>query len=166
MFRHFHEQGDFGPSRFFEKGNLKYVILDLLKDSPSHGYEIIRKLEEVSHGFYSPSAGSVYPTLQLLEDMGYVKATEQDGKKVYAITDEGKKYLQEHEETIHKIKEHVHGWWGASGLHEEFRDMMHEFRGLARELVGKGRRIQPEKISRIKEILVKAKTDIAQVLKE
>ena len=53
----------------FEKGDLKYVILDLLKDEPSHGYEVIRKLEERSRGFYSPSPGSVYPTLQLLEDM-------------------------------------------------------------------------------------------------
>ena len=166
MFRHFHGHGDFGPSRFFEKGNLKYVILDLIKDNPSHGYEIIRKLEESSHGFYSPSAGSVYPTLQLLEDMGYIKAAEQEGKKVYAITDEGKKYLQEHEETVHNIKEHIHGRWGASGLHEEFHDIIHEFRGLARELVTKGRRIEPEKMEKIKVILRKAKQDIEAVIKE
>ena len=52
-----------GPrrGRMFEKGDLKYVILDLLKDEPSHGYEIIRRLEERSRGFYSPSPGSVYP---------------------------------------------------------------------------------------------------------
>ena len=68
--------------RLFEKGDLKYVILDLLKDKPSHGYEIIRALEERFHGFYSPSAGSIYPTLQLLEDMGHVKSSEADGKKV------------------------------------------------------------------------------------
>ena len=52
--------------RFFEKGDLKYVILNLLKDKPSHGYEIIRAMEELFHGLYTPSAGSVYPTLQML----------------------------------------------------------------------------------------------------
>ena len=76
-------------AHLFERGHLKYVILDLLKDKPAHGYEIIKALEERFHGFYSPSAGSVYPTLQLLEDMGYVKSSDQDGKKVYTITAEG-----------------------------------------------------------------------------
>ncbi len=86
----------FGPrrGRVFEKGDLKYVILDLLKDKPSHGYEVIRALEERSRGFYSPSPGSVYPTLQLLEDLGYVSATQRDGKKVYEITDEGRQALR------------------------------------------------------------------------
>ena len=82
-------------SRMFEKGDLKYVVLDLLKDKPSHGYEIIRAMEERFMGFYTPSAGSIYPTLQLLEDMGYVKALEQDGKKVYSITEEGKSFLKQ-----------------------------------------------------------------------
>jgi DNA-binding PadR family transcriptional regulator len=69
MFRHFFEfEGHgHGHARFFEKGDLKYVILDLLKDKPRHGYEIIRALEDRFHGF-TPSAGSVYPTLQLLDD--------------------------------------------------------------------------------------------------
>lgn len=57
-------------SCLFQKSDVKYVILDLLNEKPSHGYEIMRALEERSHGFYSPSAVSVYPTLQLLEDMG------------------------------------------------------------------------------------------------
>src|SRR3712207_9183084 len=77
------------------KGDLKYVILDLLQDRPAHGYELIRALEERFRGFYSPSPGSVYPTLQLLEDMGYVSATQRDGKKVYSITDEGREFLKQ-----------------------------------------------------------------------
>jgi hypothetical protein len=80
-----------GPrrGRMFERGDLKYVILDLLEDGPSHGYAVIRNLEERSRGFYSPSPGTVYPTLQLLEDMGHVTSTQQDGKKIYAITTSG-----------------------------------------------------------------------------
>ena len=104
MFRN-HFFGFENHSRLFEKGDLKYVILDLLKDKPSHGYEIIKALENRFHGFYSPSAGTVYPTLQLLEDMGYVKSSEQDGKKVYTITDEGRNFLNERHETMDKIKE-------------------------------------------------------------
>ena len=60
-----------GPWResSFQKGDLKYVILDLIKDKPRHGYEIIRELEEMSHGLYTPSPGAVYPTLQMLEEL-------------------------------------------------------------------------------------------------
>jgi len=109
MFRR-HFEGFDRRYRFFGKGDLKYVILDLLKDKPSHGYEIIRDLEDRFHGLYSPSAGSVYPTLQLLEDLDYVKAAEQDGKKVYTITESGLKFLKESEETVGRIKGHMHDW--------------------------------------------------------
>ena len=118
-------------SRLFEKGDLKYVILDILKDKPSHGYEIIRGLEERFHGFYTPSAGSVYPTLQLLEDMGYVSSSERDGKRTYSITDEGRRFLSDREEIVDKIKSHMRDWWG-SGSREEFGETMHELRQLGR----------------------------------
>jgi DNA-binding PadR family transcriptional regulator len=170
MFRHFHVHGDVsresGPARFFEKGDLKYVILDLLKDQPAHGYEIIRRIEDSFNGFYSPSAGSVYPTLQLLEDMGYITSAEQDGKKVYTITEEGKKFLQERAETINKIKDHMHGWWMGPGHREDFRNMMHEFRGLVRDLVWKSRTLEPEKMEKVKDILQKARQDIEAVIKK
>src|SRR4030042_1692422 len=86
-----------GPWRAspFHRGNLKYVILDLIKDKPRHGYEIIRLLEERSHGFYTPSPGAVYPTLQFLEETGYVEAAQHDGKRIYSITDEGRRFLTE-----------------------------------------------------------------------
>jgi DNA-binding PadR family transcriptional regulator len=91
MFRDriFHEERFFRGSRrgtSFQRGDLKYVILDLLKDKPRHGYDIIRELEERSYGFYKPSPGVIYPTLQMLEEMGYASSTEQEGKKVYSIT--------------------------------------------------------------------------------
>ena len=91
----------------FQKGDLKYVILDLIKDKPRYGYEIIRILEERSHGFYAPSPGAVYPTLQLLEEMGYITATQQDGKKVYTITEEGRLFLDTREEFAEGIKKHM-----------------------------------------------------------
>ena len=68
--------------QMFERGDLKYVILEQLKDKPAHGYELIKALEERFGGFYAPSPGAVYPTLQMLEDMGYVSSVQQDGRKV------------------------------------------------------------------------------------
>jgi DNA-binding PadR family transcriptional regulator len=152
-------------SRLFEKGDLKYVILDLLKDKPSHGYEIIRALEERFHGMYSPSAGSIYPTLQLLEDMGYVKSAEQDGKKVYTITDEGKKFLSEREETMDKIRGHMREWWGSSNR-EEMRDTMREWRDVARLYASKAHGLSPEKMTKIKGIITQACRDIEKTLSE
>ncbi len=152
-------------SRLFEKGDLKYVILDLLKDKPAHGYEIIRALEERFHGFYSPSAGSVYPTLQLLEDMGYVKSSEQDGKKVYTITDEGRKFLKEREETIDKIKDHMQNWWGSRNR-EEFRETFHEFADLGRLMGRKASQIDPDKWTKIREIVTKACRDIETIINQ
>ena len=77
----------------FSRGDLKYVVLSLIKDKPRYGYEVIKALEDKSHGFYAPSPGVVYPTLQMLEEMGYASSTERDGKKVYTITEEGSKFL-------------------------------------------------------------------------
>ena len=88
--------GPFRRGRVFEQGDLKYVILKLLAEKPRHGYEIIKELEEQFGGAYSPSAGTVYPTLTLLEDLGYASVIpEEGGKKVYSITPEGQKYLEE-----------------------------------------------------------------------
>jgi DNA-binding PadR family transcriptional regulator len=161
--RHFSDFG--GHMRFFEKGDLKYVILDLLKDKPSHGYEIIRALEEHFQGFYSPSAGSVYPTLQLLEDLGYVKSLEQDGKKIYTITDEGKRFLEEHKETTNRIKTHMHGWCG-TGERMEFMGNMREFHDMVRNIGRKAQRMDREKLNKIKEIITKACHDIETVVEE
>src|SRR2546422_7733206 len=70
--------GGRGPRRrkWFEAGDMKYVILKLLRDKPRHGYEVMKELEERMHGCYSPSPGTVYPTLQWLEDEGLVRAKD------------------------------------------------------------------------------------------
>ena len=93
--------------KFFDRGDLKFVILRLLKAKPMHGYEVMRALEEESGGCYRASAGSVYPTLQMLEDQGYVRALDQDGKKVYEITDAGRKHLDANSDVVDEISERV-----------------------------------------------------------
>ncbi|HKW41813.1 MAG TPA: PadR family transcriptional regulator [Gemmatimonadales bacterium] len=86
---------------------MKYVILKLLKDKPRHGYEVMKELEDQLHGCYSPSPGTVYPTLQWLEDEGLVLAQDVDGKKVYEITDAGRKFLDEHRDVVDDIFDRV-----------------------------------------------------------
>lgn len=102
------ERGRGGRRRqWFEAGDMKYVILKLLKDKPRHGYEVMKELEERMHGCYSPSPGTVYPTLQWLEDEGLVLAKDVDGKKVYEITDEGRRFLEEHRDVVEDIFDRV-----------------------------------------------------------
>jgi DNA-binding PadR family transcriptional regulator len=83
-------------SPMFGRGDLKFALLELLTDQPQHGYEMIKALEERSGGFYTPSAGAIYPTLQMMEDIGWATSQTVAGKKVYTLTEAGKQALQEH----------------------------------------------------------------------
>lgn len=80
---------------FFKKGNLQFVILKMLKEESKHGYQIIKDLEAQFKGFYSPSPGSVYPILQMLEDRDFVSISQDGKKKIYTITEEGNAFLNE-----------------------------------------------------------------------
>ena len=81
----------FGRGRHrVRRGDVRSAILALLDDRPMHGYEMIQELEERTGGRWTPRAGSIYPTLQLLEDEGLVTAEEVEGRKVYSLTDSGK----------------------------------------------------------------------------
>ena len=99
--------GPFGPggegSRFFGRGDIKFALLELLQERPMHGYEMMKALEEKSGGFYTPSAGSIYPTLQMLEDRGFVTVQEVEGKKVYSITDAGRGLLSERQKNTEEF---------------------------------------------------------------
>ncbi|MFQ5551751.1 MAG: helix-turn-helix transcriptional regulator [Gemmatimonadales bacterium] len=86
---------------------MKYVILELLKGKPMHGYEVMKALEEQTCGCYSPSPGTVYPTLQWLEDEGLVELEVKDGKKVYSVTDSGRDFLDENRSTVKDIFDRV-----------------------------------------------------------
>ena len=155
----------FGQGRVFGKGDLKYVILDLLQDRPAHGYEVIRALEERFRGFYSPSPGSVYPTLQLLEDLGYVRSDQQNGKKVYSITDEGRKFLEENRQSVDDIWGRAGEGWDP-GLAAEMREIGREVKGIGRMFGSEMRagRIDREKLRRIREVVVHAAREIEAIL--
>ena len=93
--------------QWFEPGDMKYVILKLLREKPMHGYEVMKELEQHTRGCYKPSPGTVYPTLQWLEDEGLVSSEDAAGKKVYSITDAGLEFLEENKGTVEDIFDRV-----------------------------------------------------------
>jgi DNA-binding PadR family transcriptional regulator len=154
--------------RLFHRGDMKYVILDLIQDKPSHGYEISLALEERSHGMYSPSAGSIYPVLQLLEDMGYVTSLTTEGKRVYTITDAGKKFLEDQQETIETIRGRFRRWWGPENREyvQDVRTTMHYARSINQLVRQIAVRRDPAKLTRVNAILDKTLKDIEEIHQE
>jgi len=93
----------FGRQRFFEAGEIRLAILSLLADGPKHGYQLMKEMEERSGGMYRASAGSIYPTLQQLEDEGLVRAETVGGRRVYHLTEEGLRELEADPEAVRSI---------------------------------------------------------------
>lgn len=99
-------RGGRGGGRLFSHGGLRMVLLHLIAQQPRHGYELIKAIEESVNGTYSPSAGVVYPTLTLLDEMGYIRVQEGTGesqRKSYEITDAGREYLAENEAAVTEL---------------------------------------------------------------
>jgi DNA-binding PadR family transcriptional regulator len=92
-----------GRERFFEGGHLQLVILQLIAEKPSYGYEIIKTIEERLSGGYAPSPGVVYPTLTLLEEEGLAASSTEGNKKLYTATEAGKEYLKANSATVKAI---------------------------------------------------------------
>ena len=105
-----HGRGRRGRRRMFDSGELRLVLLKLIADQPRHGYDLIRAIEEMTHGAYAPSPGVVYPTLTMLQDMGLIEETKGEGaRKAFAVTDEGRAHLAEKEEEIAALFERLEG---------------------------------------------------------
>ncbi len=149
----------------FQKGDLKYVILELIKDTPRHGYDIIRVLEEQSHGFYKPSPGVIYPTLQMLEEMGYTSSDEQEGKKTYSITEDGLKFLAKKKNIADGVKTQMKHRWSIKNIGKMVM-VMKEYHALE-SLLSRGIRGQDtDKMQRIRDVLIQAYDNIESILEE
>jgi DNA-binding PadR family transcriptional regulator len=156
-----------GMGRMFEQGDLKYVILRLLEEKPRHGYEIIKELEDRFGGAYSPSPGTVYPTLTMLEDLGYAKVSpDEGGRKVYGITPEGSAYLKEHSTTVDTIFERI-GKFMEGFLDTPMMEVNNAFRRVAKSAYGFASKNVNEaaKLQRVKEILDRASAELEQLEK-
>ncbi|MEO3946384.1 PadR family transcriptional regulator [Gorillibacterium sp. CAU 1737] len=125
-----------GRQRFFGRGEFKFALLELLNGSSMHGYQLIKAMEESTGGLYTPSPGSVYPNLQFLEETNLIVSEEEDGKKLYSITEEGRRYLQENRRPFPSRGEghgeHRHGERppGGHGGKRELRELMHEWQDV------------------------------------
>ena len=159
--------GPFRGGRMFEQGDLKYVILQLLDEKPRHGYEIIKALEERFGGMYSPSAGTVYPTLTLLEDLGYASvAVEDGGKKIYSITDEGRAYLAQNRSAVDDIFERI-AELGSTFLSDAVMDLNRGIRDIAQATYKGAPRVFRDKdaVAKIKEALDRAAREIDEIVR-
>jgi DNA-binding PadR family transcriptional regulator len=96
--------------RMFEGGQLRLVLLKLIADEPRHGYELIKAIEDLTEGEYAPSPGVVYPTLTMLEDIGFIaERKSKDSKKIYEATEEGRTHLEENEDEVDDLFERLEG---------------------------------------------------------
>ena len=160
--RRFHRQA---REDSFQKGDLKYVILDLLKDKPRHGYEIIRELEDRSHGTYKPSPGAIYPTLQMFEDMGYTYSTERDGKKIYTITEQGIEFLAERKDSADEVRSHMKRRWSFKNMGKMVM-VMKEYHALEHILSRSFRHLDADQTQRIRKILINTQNEIENIISE
>lgn len=153
--------------QFFEAGEVKYVILRLLQEKPRHGYEIMKALEARMGGWYTPSPGTVYPTLQLLEDQGYVRGVESEGKKVYHITPDGEAFLYEHREftddIFDRVREMVGGF--ASGGMGDLNALFARLASVAYRTAWQRGPASPL-VARMAEVLKKAAAEVEEIAKE
>jgi DNA-binding PadR family transcriptional regulator len=124
----------------FKHGALRLYLLKLLDEQPRHGYEVISLLEDRFLGFYSPSAGTVYPRLARLEVDGLVEHEESNGRKVYRLTDAGRAELARQTEALHTLEEDLTRSVTElardvrSQVHASVRDLRAELKQAAREV--------------------------------
>ena len=155
-------KGHGGPRRgFFRQGEVRLALLSLLDDGPAHGYELMKRLEERSGGMYKASAGTVYPVLQQLEDEGLVRAQEEDGKKVYHLTDAGRDELKLHQEAIDRIWKRAGGWkeWGVH-MGPESAEIWSTWGRLTKSAFKAAARADLDETEKIREILERARKEL------
>jgi DNA-binding PadR family transcriptional regulator len=148
-----------GQGRFFGSGEVRLAVLSMLGEAPMHGYELMKRLEERSGGIYRASAGTIYPTLQQLEDEGLVISDTQDGKKVYRLTDAGRQELDRNSDAVRAIWRRAQRW---QDWRNAFDPDAAEIRGPAERLVKEafravaGEFATHERLERVREILIRA----------
>jgi DNA-binding PadR family transcriptional regulator len=152
--------GRFG-GRMFGSGDLRLLLLSLIEQQPRHGYELIRTIEEMFDGQYSPSPGAIYPTLTMLEEQGFARVdSETGGKKLYVITPEGEAFLAENRDALQALTMRL-GMMARSmarmSAPQLIRNAMHELRHA---LLAHHRGWDAQETARVVGILAKAAADI------
>jgi DNA-binding PadR family transcriptional regulator len=157
--------------RMLAQGDLRLIALSFIAQAPRHGYEIIKLLEEKTADWYSPSPGIVYPTLTYLEEAGYVTAAAEGSKKLYAITPEGRAYLEANRDLVDTvldrlaaIGERVNRWRrserGERGNRRTLPPLVEAAFDHLRETVSKRLEGDAEAEARLVEILARTDADL------
>jgi DNA-binding PadR family transcriptional regulator len=179
-----HGGAEFRMGRKFAAADLQLVILALLAEKPSHGYELIKALEERSRGFYSPSPGMIYPALAYLEEVGYATAEAEGSRKLYHVTDAGRKYLEEKRSIVERMlneldqigermermrRAYDQGGWGSDeeeddeGTFGHGNQELYAARRALKMALKQKRRCSPAEAKAIVEILRRAEREILGV---
>jgi DNA-binding PadR family transcriptional regulator len=143
------------------RGDVRAAILALLDERPMHGYEMIQELEERSDGMWRPSAGSIYPTLQLLEDEGLIAGEEHEGKRRFTLTDAGR------EAAAKRSADRPPPWeQAAEGADDERQELFASIKQFAPAVVQIAQVGTPDQAQRAKAILDEARKKLYAILAE
>lgn len=150
--------------RMFDTGDIRLVILRLLAHQPGYGYQLIKTLEELMAGGYSPSAGVIYPTLTMLEEEGLITSSTENNKKVFRVTPEGEAYLEENKQRVDELFERMDeaGRGFERGRSPEIMRAFRNLRGAVLARVVRGN-ATAEQIQRITEIIDEAAKAVDQL---
>lgn len=140
------------------RGDFRLAALLLLREEPRNGYGLMQAIEERTDGLWRPSPGSVYPALAQLEDEGLVRVEQEDGRKLFHLTDAGRAHLEERGDVTPP--------WEAvtAGADGDVRSLMGAFRELAVAMHQVGQAGTPEQVEKAREVLVAARKDLYRVL--
>ena len=152
--------GFFGPGPRAGRGDIRAAILALLAEGPMHGYQIMRELGERSGGVWRPSPGSVYPTLQQLQDEGLVRSAEAEGgRRTFELTDEGR-------EAVDALESRTPG----EAVADETESSVVELRDLAFQVIAAAKQVvhagDPAQVAQAKDVLREARQRLYRILAE
>lgn len=144
---------------FARRGMIRLLILNVLREGPMHGYEIIKKIESRFMGLYTPSPGTIYPNLRCLEVEGFVEFYMEDGRKVYRITDKGLKLLEEKRSALNSFFESK-----ARSLPPEKAKLVQVGKNIFHDVFLSLHTLSPQKASEIANILTSTRKKIRKVI--
>lgn len=156
--------------RFFDNGEVRLAILSLFADGPKHGYQLIKEMQERSGGIYRASAGTVYPTLQQLEDEGMIESEKKDGRRVYSLTDAGRAELARDPEAVQRIWERAEsfGDWAEHINSKTLLETAGSIKKFVRSALRAAQRAQgnPRREEQVKKIIRRACEDLEELAEE
>lgn len=156
-------RGGGGGGRRFGPGDLRLILLSMIEEKQRHGYELIKDLEQKFGGAYAPSPGSVYPTLTLLEELGHIRSSTSEGnKRLFEITEEGRRYLRENEAMLTSVRKRMEMAARAATGDMPPDDVLHAMHTLKASLLFHRGGWSDEEIERVRRIIETAAEEISQ----